>query len=85
MALTEQQSAPLKSSADAEAVPSGVEGTMKDDVLRDLYAARDAYAAEHGYDLNRIFADLKRREQSSELRRSTDEDRSGVMQPTLPE
>jgi hypothetical protein len=56
-----------------------------DDVLRDLYAARDAYAAEHGYDLNRIFADLKRREQSSELRRSTDEDRSGVMQPTLPE
>ena len=74
MALTEQQSAPLKSSVDAKAVPAAVEEPWMDDVLRDLYAARDAYAAEHGYDLNRIFADLKRREQSSELRRSTDED-----------
>jgi hypothetical protein len=39
-----------------------------DDVLRELYAQRDAYAAEHGYDLDRIFADLKRRENLSEIR-----------------
>jgi hypothetical protein len=39
-----------------------------DEVLRDLYATRDAYAAEHGYDLDRIFADLKSREKLSEVR-----------------
>jgi hypothetical protein len=43
-----------------------------DDVLRELYAERDAYAAEHGYDLGRIFADLKRREHLSELPRFTE-------------
>ena len=41
----------------------------EDEVLREVYAARDAYAAEHGYDLDRIYADLKRREASSPLRR----------------
>ena len=40
-----------------------------DEVLRQVYAARDAYAAEHGHDLDRIYADLKRRENQSRLPR----------------
>ena len=43
----------------------------EDEVLREVYAVRDAYAAEHGYDLNRIYADLKRREENSRLRRAS--------------
>jgi len=42
----------------------------EDAVLRDLYAVRDAYAAEHGHDLERIYRDLKRKEERSSLRRS---------------
>ena len=43
----------------------------EDEVLREVYAARDAYAAEQGYDLDRIYADLKRREAGSRLRRAS--------------
>ena len=41
-----------------------------EEVLQAVYAERDSYAAEHGYDLDRIYADLKRREASSDLSRS---------------
>ncbi len=43
----------------------------EDEVLREVYAARDAYAAEHDYDLERIYADLRRRDAISRLRRAT--------------
>jgi hypothetical protein len=39
-----------------------------DEILEEVYAAKDKYAAEHGYDLDRIYADLKRREAASNLR-----------------
>ena len=42
----------------------------EDEVLRTVYAVRDAYAAEHSYDLDRIYVDLKRREEVSRLRRA---------------
>jgi hypothetical protein len=38
-------------------------------VLKKVYSERDAYAAEHGYDLDRLYADLKSREAASSLRR----------------
>jgi len=37
----------------------------------DVYAARDAYSAEHGHNLDWIYADLKRRERGSSLQRLT--------------
>ena len=61
MATRKRPSAPRKSLCEQK--------PWEDEVLREVYAARDAYAAEHGYDLDRIYADLKRREASSRLRR----------------
>ena len=42
--------------------------SREDEVLR-VYAARDAFAAVRGHGLERIYADLKRREAGSRLRR----------------
>ena len=33
-----------------------------DEILTEIYAMREAYAAEHGYSVQRIFDDLKRKE-----------------------
>ena len=61
MASPKRPSAPRKNLSE--------EKPCDDDVLREVYATRDAYAAEHGHDLDRIYADLKRREANSRLRR----------------
>jgi hypothetical protein len=42
-----------------------------DEILREIYAERDADAAEHGNDVKRIYEDLKAKEADSRLRRST--------------
>ena len=65
MAMQEQQSVHPTSSSDYD--------PWEDEVLRDVYATRDNYAAEHGYDLERIYADLKEREANSLLRQSNDD------------
>ena len=52
MATRKRPSAPRKSLCEQR--------PWEDEVLREVYAARDAYAAEHGYDLDRIYADLNR-------------------------
>lgn len=61
MAITKQPSAPRKNSSEQQ--------PWEDEVLRDVYTERDAYAAEQGYDLDRLYADLKSREAKSSLRR----------------
>ena len=60
MATRKRPSAPRKSLCEQK--------PWEDEILREVYAVRDAYAAEHGYDLDRIYADLKRREANSCLR-----------------
>ena len=65
MAMQEQQSVHPTSSSDYD--------PWEDEVLRDVYATRDNYAAEHGYDLERIYADLKEREANSLLSQSNDD------------
>jgi tRNA uridine 5-carbamoylmethylation protein Kti12 len=61
MAITKRLSALRKNSSK--------EQPWEDDVLKNVYTERDAYAAEHGYDLDRLYADLKSREAASFLRR----------------
>ena len=43
------------------------EKPWEDEVLREMYKERDAYAAELGFDLEKIYADLRRREANSRL------------------
>ncbi len=57
MAIPKRRSVPPKSSSEMQA--------SDDSVLKEVYEARDAFAAEHGYDLDGIYADLKRREAKS--------------------
>ncbi len=54
MATRKRQSVHPRISSDSE--------PWEDEVLREAYATRDEYAEEHGYDLDRIYADLKQRE-----------------------
>ncbi len=65
MATRKRQSVRPRISSDRE--------PWEDEVLREAYATRDEYAAEHGYDLDRIYADLKQREANSLLHRSSGE------------
>ena len=62
MATGKQPSAPRKNSS-----KNG--SWREDEILREVYAARDSYAAEHGHNLSRIYLDLKRRESRSPLKR----------------
>ena len=62
MATTKRPSARPKNSSEQK--------NWEDEILRQLYAERDKYAAELGFDLDRIFADLKRRQDKSRMRRT---------------
>ena len=64
MAAQKRPSVPRKSLPDQK--------PWEDEVLLEVYKARDAYAAAHGYDLDRIYADLKHREAKSRLRRANE-------------
>jgi hypothetical protein len=39
--------------------------TWKDEIVEEVRAARDAYAAQFDYDLKRMFEDLKKKEQQN--------------------
>lgn len=38
----------------------------KDEIITEVRAVREALAAEHGYDINRLFAALQEREETSQ-------------------
>ena len=61
---TTKRSSVLPKSSSEEMKP------WEDKVLREVYAVRDSYAAQHGFDLEKIYADLKRRELKSKIRRT---------------
>src|ERR1035438_2908083 len=63
MAIGDRSSVPLKSS-------SGWTPWTDDEVLQEVHAMREEYAAEHGYYLKRMFEDLKVKEANSQLRRA---------------
>ncbi len=58
-----QPSPPPNNSSDRES-------WADDEIMREVYRNRDEYAAEHNYDLARIFEDLKKREAQSTLKRA---------------
>lgn len=58
---------PKQSSAPPKNFPKN-HASCGDEILREVYSARDAYAAEHGHNLNRIYADLKRSESRTGLK-----------------
>ena len=62
MASKKRPPKPFKSSLEKKA--------YDDEILRELYAQRDAYCAKFGYDLKRIAADMNKRGAESRLRRA---------------
>lgn len=38
---------------------------MKNEILKEVWAAKDALAARHGYSIDALFADLRAREKTS--------------------
>jgi hypothetical protein len=63
MATNQQPSAPPKSSWDLTRKP-------KDEIVEEIHAWRQSYAAKFDFDLDRMFADLKSKEASNSAPRA---------------